>query len=74
MHVETQCSKALDNVLSMVLKESMDWACKRSRWRVEGSKGSGLPWRKLAFQMFQAAILSELRRYWSSEHSGRGGT
>ena len=28
-----------------------------SRWGVEGSKGSGLPWRKLAFQMFQAAIL-----------------
>ena len=26
-------------------------------WGVEGSKGSGLPWRKLAFQMFQAAIL-----------------
>ena len=28
-----------------------------SRWGVEGSEGSGLPWRKLAFQMFQAAIL-----------------
>ena len=27
------------------------------RWGVEGSKGSGLPWKKLAFQMFQAAIL-----------------
>ena len=28
-----------------------------SRWGEEGSKGSGLPWWKLAFQMFQAAIL-----------------
>ena len=28
-----------------------------SRWGVEGSKGSELPWTKLTFQMFQAAIL-----------------
>ena len=27
------------------------------RWGVEGSKGSGLPWLKFAFQMFQATIL-----------------
>ena len=32
-----------------------------SRWGVGGSKGSGLPWRKLAFQIFQAAILVSWR-------------
>ena len=45
-----------------------------SRWRVEGSKGLGLPWWKAHFPNVSSRHLGELQTYWSTKLRGHGGT
>ena len=50
LHIQTQCY-----VEQASFNSGLEWL---NRLQMElASKGSGLPWRKLAFPMFQAVIL-----------------